>query len=457
MPDRQFECVIVGGGVCGALLAGLAAQRGLHVLLCDSGENRTWPEETLLPSAKRAFAAAGLEALLAAVGRPDSARQGAIWGSASLAWRASEPEPGWRVPRPALERALRRWAAAQGATVWEQHTALGPLGGGSLRLRRADGSEVEVAAPVCAVACGRSFPEQLVARRTLAEAPATAALHLRGGLDPRFADGNLIEAVAAGWFWYLPLADGTASLTLLADVDELQAVGTKTLLAQALAQALGPARTVREPSVRDAVRATARAQRADAVFLVGDAAAALDPLASQGIDKALAAAQAALPALFTAVREPELRALAIRHHAQWEYGVWRAHAAVAEDFYRREQRFADAPFWRRRHRDAAVGPGTMPARLRSDPRLVPTTALVRQGDHLVATPAIGYHDGDVFSHLGRVPAPSLLAAFARPIPAELAASLAARDPAIYVLPPRMVHDAIEQAWRLGLLIPDDRA
>lgn len=450
----EVDCAIAGGGPTGALLATLLAQRGLRVALCDAGSERTWPEETLLPSARRALAEADLDAVLESVGRADRARQGAIWGSDALAWRADEAEPGWRLPRPAFERSLRARAAHAGVVVLEAHTVQGPLpvAAGAARAIGTDGASVELRAELWAVACGRTFPAALVARECVAEAAPTAALHLRGALDPRFADGNLIEAVAAGWWWYLPLADGTASLTLLADVGELQARGAKELVAAALAQARGPACTVRDPAVRDAVRATARVQRADGVFLVGDAAAALDPLASQGVEKALAAAQSAARAIATALREPRLREAAHRHHAAWELSVWRAHAAVAADFYRRERRFPDAAFWRARHTPEPPPPEPLPARVQRRPDAVAALGLVPQGDHLAEAPGVARPDGEVVTHFGRVPAAALLAAFASPVDPAAGAAAAARDPSIYVLPPRLVHAAIEAAWRDGWLV-----
>ena len=94
---------------------------------------------------------------------------------------------------------------------------------------------------------------------------------------------------------------------------------------------------------------------AGAATQIGDAASTVDPLSSQGLEKAFASAadaaltlDAVLANAHDAAAEDELRA---RRRA-WERRLFRTHAARTLAYYARETRFGDRPFWRRR-RDGA--------------------------------------------------------------------------------------------------------
>ena len=71
--------------------------------------------------------------------------------------------------------------------------------------------------------------------------------------------------------------------------------------------------------------------------MIGDAASTVDPLSSQGLEKALASADAAACAILTALETPTLTGQAFAHHAAWERGLLHGHARQTTAMYTSER------------------------------------------------------------------------------------------------------------------------
>src|SRR5690349_12288888 len=222
MDACSCECLVLGGGPAGAVLAGLLARQGRSVLLADDGCVRhAMPSETMLPGSARLVERLGLAELFAAHRFFGTPRHGVIWGGGELRWLpADETARGLQVDRMALDVALRAWASAGGARVltaalrepmpagWQAPLPValhGPAG------------TMEVRAAVMAVALGRSLRPALVRCELAAAGPDTAAFALTGRGDPAFADATVVEAVADGWLWWIPRGDGSASVGVFVD------------------------------------------------------------------------------------------------------------------------------------------------------------------------------------------------------------------------------------------------
>jgi hypothetical protein len=267
------------------------------------------------------------------------------------------------------------------------------------------------------------------------------------------ADGDgvaFVEATPDGWCWWIGDREGGTAVVCV-DAEQLRARGRRALVDAVLGASQSPAAAVRGAPV-GAIAATARLQSTTAnVLLCGDAAATLDPLASQGTEKALVGAEAAACALDLALRTPALHALAVAHHAAWERELWRAHARTARGFYARVQRFADAPFWRARQ-GGAEPEAPLPAALVRAPAVAAATALHRVGDDLLPEPGFALPGGEPVARLGRVAVAPLLAAFAAPVAVEAAIARAGQDPLLFVCGSAAVRDAVRELWRRGFLV-----
>jgi flavin-dependent dehydrogenase len=459
MPNlpAHVDCLVVGGGPAGASLAGLLARRGRSVLLVHDGRPRAAaPLETLLPASLPALDRCGLGEAVRAAAEPDPRRHGSRWDDDGLLWQEAGAA-GLCVRRPAFDERLRAWAETGGAAIAVGRLR-GPLpaaGAGEVSIAFAEGTAT-VAVRTCALATGRRGIGALVPVAAALVAPPLAAFAFRGRAGAGDAPVAVVEAMADGWCWWIGDRDGGTAVVCV-DAAELRARGRRALVDAVLGAAQSPAAALRGAPVAGAIAATARLQSTTAnVLLLGDAAATLDPLASQGTEKALVGAEAAACALDLALREPSLHALAIAHHAAWERELWRAHARTAQGFYARVQRFQGAPFWRARQ-PAPERERALPARLVRAPGVAAATALHRVGDALEPEPAFAQANGEPLARLGRVAIAPLLAAFAAPCAVDAAIARAGQDPQLFICGSAAVRDAVRELWRRGLLVESSNA
>ena len=102
---------------------------------------------------------------------------------------------------------------------------------------------------------------------------------------------------------------------------------------------------------------SARSQRTEPAcgagwVAVGDAAMAFDPMASQGIAKALDHARRAGARIAAQLGGDGVIANDFADELEQEYSAYRAKRAA---YYRGERRWPHAVFWQRRHEEAVVG------------------------------------------------------------------------------------------------------
>lgn len=457
---RTCEVFVFGAGPAGATLAHLLARAGHSVVLLDGARPRTIaPRETLLATAQPALERSGLWPWVEAHTEVDTLRHGAIWGSDAWRWR-SDAAPGRSYLRAAFDAGLRRAAAAAGATLLAGarlvQGAVQSDGRAELHLQPLEGGLEVCHARYVAVATGRgtrSLRAAPCAVRERHHGPHTVALTLQGRCAAA-APCAVVEAVPQGWWWWH--GDGAAggAATLFCDGDELQQVGTAALLHSARTAARGPAHTLDATTVGAAGDATARARSAEAVLLVGDAAASIDPLASQGTEKALLAAEHAAVVLRAALAQPDDFAELRRLHEQWEHGLYRAHVRSAAQFLDQERRFPDAPFWARR-RLPAVPPPAPSTRWRQPSGVVEAAVLTRLGDTFTRTLGLRRLDGETLVAVGYVPAVPVWRLFAAGATLNEAVASGGGDARLFVLPPAAVHAAAAVLAEQGWLTPAD--
>jgi hypothetical protein len=112
-------------------------------------------------------------------------------------------------------------------------------------------------------------------------------------------------------------------------------------------------------TVRHAGTSRAQAPLEPSRIRIGDAALALDPLSGHGVFEALASATAAVPVVTTLLRRPGDAALARAFYEERVEQAFLRFARTARDFYRLEERWREAPFWRARR----SWPDDLPAHL----------------------------------------------------------------------------------------------
>lgn len=159
--------------------------------------------------------------------------------------------------------------------------------------------------------------------------------------------GTIIESVPEGWWYSTPLPDGRRVIALLTDADLLPAGADRSarwrrsLAATAhLRTAAGEITVDVEPALHRADTSVLHPIVGGRWCAIGDAAAAWDPLSSQGVVSAVLVGARAGRAIPDSV--------ALQNLQSDVHLLLSEHAALRAHYYGLERRWPDEPFWHRR-------------------------------------------------------------------------------------------------------------
>lgn len=302
-----FDVVVIGGGPAGSVAATLLADAGHRVGVF---ERERFPRyhigESLLSATLPIFDAIGATPLIERHGFLRKPGGTFLWGRHQEPWSFFfREDPGGRphayqVVRAEFDALLLDNARAHGAAVHEEHavTTVGDDGGlPVVDVRAADGTESRLRPRFVVDASGQSA---LIGRardlRRFDEFFKNLAVfgYFRDAerLAGELANNILSAAFEDGWFWYIPLHDGTMSVGAVVDVRRFGAVaqgdpeGTyRRLIARcpeisrrlARATLVSPVRLIRDYSY------TSTRFGGPGHLLAGDAACFIDPVFSTGV------------------------------------------------------------------------------------------------------------------------------------------------------------------------------
>ena len=352
------DVCVVGGGPAGAGEAAALARVGRRVALV---EQRPFPRDHVGESMSP-----GVWPLLGSLGVPRDAVEsvGVPVSMAGVRWQTPDEVPtpidgGLTVDRGMFDALQLEHARAAGVVVVaararrSARTATGwrvPVGPGAIE------------ASVLADATGRAA---LLGGRRTRTAPRTLALHARWPADQLpDAPQTLICALADGWLWCARLPGGDVRAMIFVAPDRLGSGGDEPgrLFRRLLSSADPPG-----PLLADLPEGTPvgvcdassycidEVVTPDAVRL-GEAAFAIDPLSSSGVQTALQTGVAAAATIHTLLSPDGDRAAALEYYADLVQASVRHHRSTAGRLYAEHDRFADRRFWRLRRGDAAPAP-----------------------------------------------------------------------------------------------------
>lgn len=369
MREGRFAAVVLGYGPGGAAASAELARSGVSTLLIgSSNKQRANVGECLPPSIRPQLEKACVWNEFLNAGHTPSFGIRSVWGSSAPAERDFLLSPygtGWHIDRARFDAMMRESALRCGVQSLEcdalRSVERVP---GSWRIKLATASgECKVETQMILDATGRSsvFARRTGAKRRSLDRLAGVAGYFSCDRDSAIEPVILIEASEHGWWYSAPLPAGRMIAVFMTDVEfiQRQKLNRSDVWMALLNTTQHQRGRVRQHRLRLDNRI--RVVPAESSFLdriagegwlaLGDAAAAYDPLSSQGIVAAISSGLDAAQTAVAWVGGNHQAALAYADRARRQYAEYLAHR---EAYYGIEQRWPESSFWKVRHAPPAA-------------------------------------------------------------------------------------------------------
>jgi flavin-dependent dehydrogenase len=348
----KVDVLVVGGGPAGSCLAARLAQLGHRTALV---ERATFPRrslgESLSPGVLPLLRVTGAAEAIAVAGFTPARTVIVDWDEGPREW-AGMAEPGLLVDRGRFDLLLVSHARGLGVQVFQPaHVrSLSPAGEGWRAKVVAGDRSVDIEARFVADAAGRAGA---LPSRRLDPGPRTLALY-GYWVGDRLPTRPRIEAAEDAWLWGVPLPDGSYNTLVFVDAERVRGAGRRgverlfheSLQDSSLLEGSSGIRLSGPVRAADATPYLDEDPVSERSIKVGEAALAIDPISSSGVQKAIQSAISGAVVVNTLLRSPDARDAALRFHRESLTRAARRHRAWASSHYARvHQRRLSASFW----------------------------------------------------------------------------------------------------------------
>jgi flavin-dependent dehydrogenase len=357
------DVIIAGGGPAGATLARLLAELGYRTVLFEKHRfPRPHIGESLTPQIIPVFDFLGVRARVEARGFLRMVGHSVCWGDSrprASYYSTDHSRRGFQVWREDFDSLLLTHAREGGGHVFEEQLVKGIEFGANRVTVTTRHSQTTAAFFIDATGRGGILARQNLRQRDPIFQTLAVTGYWRDASGPPGIDfaNTLLETYENGLVWSVPLHNGLRNVTLLVDWDmgeHIRQAGLRSFYQTELAkvsyitQFLSQARLVFPPRAFDATWHTAASFAGDRFLLAGDAGVFVDPLSSEGVHKAMASSITGAAVINTILQRPGMASHARDFYEGVQHSLYEAYYRQSAEYYREEQRWPDAPFWRRR-------------------------------------------------------------------------------------------------------------
>lgn len=372
MKTINTDVLIIGAGAAGSALALMLRQHAPErkVVMVDKANLQAARiGETLPPGIRQMLEPLGVWAAFEKEKHSTAVGTSAVWGDPirrDNAFLFQSSASGWRIDKSRFNQFLLREAIRRGAQVKLQHVAKfheRNTAGFQFTLQPAEGEEIRLQTAFVVDASGRTaaFAQKQGAQKVRYDRlTAVWATYSAGRLpdDPN----SLVETSEEGWWYSALFPENRLVAAFMTDADLVPAGQALTSAWKRWLQA-APHSLKRLTGVRmqgELQVSAAATQYSDLLqgrgwLAVGDAAGTYDPLSSQGTFKALKSAILGAYALTDYLNG---QAAALEKYELLMRQEYETHLELRTQFYQKEQRWAEAPFWQRRYDWLSLHPHT---------------------------------------------------------------------------------------------------